>query len=380
VITGNSAGNLLSGGGGVDTLIGGGGNDIYELNSSADTVVEAAGGGTDTVDIAASYTLGANVENLSLTGTAAITGTGNELANSLIGNSGANTLIGLAGNDTLNGGPGIDQLVGGTGDDTYVLGSDADIVVEAAGQGIDTVTSAISYTLPDNVENLTLTSSSAVSGTGNALANVLTGNSVATTLTGGDGDDTLNGGGGVDRLVGGAGNDTYVLGSDADVVVESAGQGTDTVTTSMSYTLGANVENLTLTGTYAANGYGNTLANVITGNGAANSLVGGAGADTLIGGAGADTLTGGLGDDSLTGGSGADVFVFAKGDGHDVITDFGNGADVLNLSSYLNAGYTPTLVLSGSDTLVQFSTGEYVRLIGVLPSQLTSTTSGFIHV
>jgi Ca2+-binding RTX toxin-like protein len=162
--------------------------------------------------------------------------------------------------------------------------------------------------------------------------------------------------------------------------VESASQGTDTVTTNLNYSLGANVENLTLTGTWAAYGYGNALANVITGNTAANTLSGGAGADTLIGGAGADTLTGGLGDDRLTGGSGADVFVFAKGDGHDTITDFGVGADVLNLSTYLSAGYTPTLVLSGSDTLVQFTTGEYVRLLDVLPGQLTSTTGGFIHI
>jgi Ca2+-binding RTX toxin-like protein len=380
VITGNSAGNLLNGGGGVDTLIGGGGNDIYELNSPADTVVEAAGGGTDTVDIAASYTLGANVENLSLIGSGAYSGTGNALNNYLIGNSAANTLTGLAGADTLNGGPGLDQLVGGTGNDLYVLGSEADVVVEAPGEGVDTVTTSLSYTLGANVENLTLTGSAAISGTGNELANILTGNSAANTLTGGDGADTLIGGAGIDRLVGGLGNDTYVLASDGDVVVELAGQGVDTVTTNLNYSLGANVDNLTLTGTLAAYGYGNDLANIITGNDAANRLEGRGGVDTLSGAGGADTLVGGLGDDRLTGGAGGDTFIFNKGDGHDVITDFGNGADVLNVSSLLSAGYTPTLVLSGSDTLIQFSTGDYVKLLGVLPSQLTATTSGFIHV
>jgi beta-glucanase (GH16 family) len=291
----------------------------------------------------------------------------------------ASPTVGSSAADTLTGTAGPDTLTGGAGNDIYYVGY-GDVVIEGASGGTDTVYAAITYTLPDNVENLTLTGTTATSGTGNALANVLTGNGAANTLTGGAGADTLIGGGGVDRLVGGAGDDTYVLGSDQDVVVESASQGTDTVTTNLNYSLGANVENLTLTGTWAAYGYGNALANVITGNTAANTLSGGAGADTLIGGAGADTLTGGLGDDRLTGGSGADVFVFAKGDGHDTITDFGVGADVLNLSTYLSAGYTPTLVLSGSDTLVQFTTGEYVRLLDVLPGQLTSTTGGFIHI
>ncbi|CAN7295177.1 family 16 glycosylhydrolase [Phenylobacterium sp. LjRoot225] len=380
VITGNSAANVLTGGGGVDTLVGGAGDDSYVLNSASDTVIENAGGGTDTVNIGSTYVLTANVENLILTGSAAIAGTGNALNNSMVGNGAANTLTGLAGNDTLNGGAGIDRLVGGTGNDLYVLGFDADAVVEAASEGVDAVTASFSYTLGANVENLTLTGPYAISGTGNALNNVLTGNGSVNNLTGGDGADTLNGGAGNDRLVGGGGNDTYVLGSETDVVVEAAGQGVDTVTTNLTYALGAHVENLTLTGTWAAYGYGNDLANVLTGNDAANRLEGRAGADTLIAGAGADTLVGGLGDDRLTGAGAADTFIFNKGDGHDIITDFGNGADLLNLSSYLSAGYKPTLVVSGSDTLIQFSTGEYVRLLGVLPSQLTATSGGFIHV
>ncbi|WP_436049867.1 family 16 glycosylhydrolase [Phenylobacterium sp. LjRoot225] len=287
---------------------------------------------------------------------------------------------GTSGADTLAGTGGPDILTGGAGNDIYVVGI-ADTVVEAANGGMDTVKSALSsYTLTDNVENLTLTGAAAISGTGNALSNLLAGNSAANTLTGGGGDDTLNGGAGIDRLAGGAGNDTYVLGSDLDVVVEAAGQGIDTVTTNVNHSLAVTVENLTLTGTLAAYGYGNELANIINGNSAANRMEGRGGADTIDAGGGADTILGGAGADRLTGGTSGDSFIYNKGDGHDVITDFGNGADVLNLSSLLNAGFTPTLVLSGSDTLVQFSAADDIRLIGVLPSELTATISGFVHV
>jgi Ca2+-binding RTX toxin-like protein len=379
-ITGNSAANVLIGGGGVDTLAGGAGNDTYYLNSSADTVVEGASCGVDTIIVGQSYTLGGNLENLTLTGSDDINGTGNAIGNYLIGNSGANILTGLAGNDTLDGGLGNDTLIGGLGNDTYIVGDAGTVIVEAPGEGVDVVNASVSYTLDANVENLTLTGSGAISGTGNELNNVLTGNGAANTLIGGAGDDTLNGGAGVDRLVGGDGNDTYVLGSDFDTVVENPGEGTDTVTVNLNYTLGTNVENLTLTGTLAAYGYGNSSDNLITGNSAANRLEGRVGDDTLIGGGGADTLLGGVGNDMLTGGTGNDTFLFNKGDGHDVITDFGNGSDVLDLSSLINAGYTPTVVASGSDTLVQFSSGDDILLLGVAPSHLSATTSGFVFV
>jgi Ca2+-binding RTX toxin-like protein len=380
VITGNRAANLLTGGGGVDTMIGGAGDDTYVLNSPADTIIENANAGTDTVRIAASYTVGANLENLTLTGADAVLGTGNALNNYLIGNSAANTLTGLAGADTLNGGGGIDQLIGGKGDDLYVLGADADVVVEAPGEGVDTVSASFSYTLDANVENLILTGSAPLSGTGNALNNLMTGGGGADTLIGGDGNDTLVGGGGVDRLAGGAGDDTYVLGSDSDVIVEAAGGGADTVTTNLNYALGANLENLALTGGSAAAGYGNDLANRLVGNAAANRLEGRGGADTLDGGGGGDSLLGGAGADRLAGGSGADTFIFNKGDGHDVITDFGAGADLLDLSSLLSAGFKPVLALSGADTLIQLSSGDDILLLGVLPGQLVATAGGFIHV
>ena len=143
-------------------------------------VTEAANEGTDLVQSSVTYTLAANVENLTLTGTTAINGTGNALNNVLTGNSAVNTLTGGAGNDTLNGGAGNDTMVGGTGDDTYVVDSTSDVVTEAANEGVDTVNSSVTLTLGNNVENLVLTGTSAINGTGNTLNNILTGNSAPT--------------------------------------------------------------------------------------------------------------------------------------------------------------------------------------------------------
>ena len=146
-------------------------------------------------------------------------------------------------------------------------------------RGTDVVQASVSYTLGANVENIVLTGTAAINATGNASNNTLTGNAGA---------NRLNGGGGADTMIGGAGNDTYVVDGTTDVVTEAASAGTDTVESSITYTLGANVENLTLTGTAAINATGNALANVLTGNSGANQLNGGTGADTMAGGAGND--------------------------------------------------------------------------------------------
>ncbi len=131
-------------------------------------------------------------------------------------------------------------------------------------------------------------------------------------LYGGAGNDTLNGGSGADRLIGGSGNDTYVVDNTGDVVTETSTLATeiDTVNCSISYTLGANLERLTLTGTAAINGIGNTLNNVLIGNSGANSLVAGVGNDILNGSSGNDILIGSIGKDTLTGGLGRDQFKF----------------------------------------------------------------------
>ena len=229
VITGNSGNNSLNGGdgndtfnggNGIDTLIGGAGDDIYIVDSSTDLITEAAGGGTDTVKARVSFSLAAiaNVENLTLTGSANIIGTGNSLDNLLIGNSGNNSLNGGDGNDTINGGAGIDTLIGGTGDDTYIVDSNTDLITEAAGEGTDTVKASVSFSLAAiaNVENLTLTGSANINGSGNGLNNLLSGNSGNNSLNGGDGKDTITGGAGNDSLDGGAGADRLIGGSGAD--------------------------------------------------------------------------------------------------------------------------------------------------------------------
>ncbi|MFT3960568.1 calcium-binding protein [Propionivibrio sp.] len=288
-LTGNAAANTLDGGTGADTLAGGAGNDTYLVDNAGDAVLENAGEGVDLVKSGVTHTLSANVENLALTGSAAIDGTGNELANILTGNAAANHLAGGGGDDTLDGGAGADTLIGGEGNDVYVVDNAGDSVIERAGEGVDMVLSSVTHVLSADVENLTLTGSAKINGTGNELANTLTGNAATNRLEGGAGDDTLDGGGGADVLAGGTGDDRYIVDNAGDAVVENAAEGNDTIYAGTTYVLGANVENLVLTGSAAINGTGNTLDNALTGNAANNTLDGGTGADMLIGGAGNDT-------------------------------------------------------------------------------------------
>jgi Ca2+-binding RTX toxin-like protein len=338
-LTGGAGNDLLDGGAGADSLIGGLGDDIYVVDVAADVVTELANEGTDTVQASISYILGANVENLTLTGTAAINGTGNGLGNVITGNVAANILTGGAGNDTLDGGAGVDTLVGGTGDDTYVVDVAADVITELANEGSDTVKAAFTYTLGATLENLTLTGTAAINGTGNAANNIITGNSAANILTGGAGNDTLDGGTGNDTLVGGTGDDTYVVDVAGDVITELANEGTDTVKAAFTYTLGATLENLTLTGTAAINGTGNGSNNILIGNTGANILTGGAGNDILDGGAGIDTLVGGVGDD-----------VYVVDVTGDKITELANeGTDsVLSAATYVLGVNIENLTLTGT--------------------------------
>ncbi|UKP00491.1 calcium-binding protein [Nostoc sp. UHCC 0870] len=280
---------------------------------------------------------------------------------SIFGLAGNDILYGNGGNDILNGGTGADKMYGGTGNDTYYVDNVGDVVTEYAFQGTDTVRSSISYTLGANVENLTLTGT-AYSGYGNTLNNVISGNSYNNYLSGGAGNDTLygyggndilDGGTGADKMYGGTGNDTYYVDNVGDVVTEYASQGADTVRSSISYALGANVENLTLTGT-AYSGYGNTLNNVISGNNSNNYLSGGAGNDTLYGNGGNDTLLGYTGNDKLYGGSGNDK-LYGEAGNDCLVGGFGNdtlwggaGADKFVFNSKFE----------GVDTIKDFSWGE----------------------
>ncbi|WP_160108763.1 peroxidase family protein [Pseudomonas izuensis] len=335
VLNGEDGNDTLNGGTGADTMNGGAGNDTFVVDNVGDTVIEAVGGGTDLVQTSlTSYVLGANVENLTYTGAASFTGTGNALDNILTGGSGNDVLTGGGGNDTLNGGLGADAMNGGAGNDTYVVDNVGDTVTEAVGGGTDLVqTSLTSYVLGANVENLTYTGAANFTGTGNALDNIITGGSGNDVLNGGDGNDTLNGGLGADVMNGGAGNDTFVVDNVGDTVTEAVGGGTDLVQTSLaSYLLAANVENLTYTGAGSFTGTGNALANTITG---------GVGNDVLDGGAGADQLVGGVGNDTYVVDTAADVVVEGAGGGTDTVqtalASYTLGANLENLT-YIGAG------------------------------------------
>ena len=382
---GGAGNDLLDGGTGTDTMLGGIGNDIYIINVAGDVVTELGNEGTDTVQSSITSTLGANVENLTLTGTVNLNGTGNALDNVLTGNSGVNVLTGGAGNDTLDGRLGADTMTGGTGNDTYVVDATGDVVTENVNEGMDTVQSSVTYMLAANVENLTLTGTAAINGTGNALDNILAGNSAANTLTGGTGNDIyvvstgdtvveqanqgldtvqsgvtwtlganlealtltgtsningtsnalnnlLTGNSGANVLTGGAGNDVYVVNM-GDTVVEAVNAGTDTVLSGVTTTLSTNVELLGLTGTNAINGTGNSLNNVLTGNNAANVLDGGAGADTLAGLDGNDTY-------------------LVDNTGDAIIELANNGTDLVQSSvTYTLAANVENLTLTGSTAI-----------------------------
>ncbi|MDJ0717087.1 MAG: calcium-binding protein, partial [Prochloraceae cyanobacterium] len=220
IVIGYSGNDTLNGGIGNDTLNGGVGNDVYVVDSAGDRVIEAANAGFDTVISTVNYTLGSNLERLSLGG-AAIYGLGNNLNNivngntlnnKLIGNGGNDTLNGGAGNDTLNGGVSNDLMNGGVGNDVYVVDSAGDRVIEAANAGFDTVISTVNYSLAGNVENLTL-SGNARNGVGNNLNNRLVGNAANNILNGAAGNDILIGRGGRDFLTGGTGADRFMFNS-----------------------------------------------------------------------------------------------------------------------------------------------------------------------
>lgn len=253
--------------------------------------------------------------------------TGGRGDDTLSGLAGNDSLISAAGNDLLDGGPGTDTMQGGTGNDTYILDASGDVVTELANEGTDTVQSSVTYTLGRNVENLRLTGTAAINGAGNALNNVLIGNNANNTLNGGAGSDRLDGGLGSDTMVGGLGDDTFVVNQTGDVVTENFNEGTDTVESAITYTLGSYVENLTLTGTANINGNGNSANNVLIGNSGANTLDAGSGNDRLDGGDGNDTVLGGSGDDTLVGGFGDDSLI--AGSGNDMLNG-GDGIDTLD--------------------------------------------------
>jgi serralysin len=376
-LTGDGAANVLrglggddelNGGGGADLLVGGGGNDVFVVEDAGDKASEAAGEGRDQVRSSISFVLGANLEELLLTGTAAVAGTGNGLGNLIRGNAAANVLDGLdgadellgeggddsldggtgddrlfggAGNDTLFGNAGYDRMYGGVGNDTYLVTDATSFAYELAGEGRDTVVASIDHQLRAEVEELVLNGTANLIGKGNASDNRIAGNDGnnrvygydgADTLEGragddylmgGAGNDTLSGGAGHDRMYGGLGDDRYLVGDTADYAYENAGEGTDRVIATTNHVLRANIEQLELGGSADLRGYGNALDNLVAGNGGANllygrdgndQLLGSGGSDILFGENGSDRLVGGAGQDRAYGGAGGDEFIFGAGD------------------------------------------------------------------
>jgi Ca2+-binding RTX toxin-like protein/methionine-rich copper-binding protein CopC len=246
-----------------------------------DTIVEHLDEGNDTVRAAVSYVLGANLENLILTGNGALYGTGNALDNVITGN---------AWDNALDGGPGADAMTGGGGDDTYTVDNIGDEIFENPFQGTDTVLSSVTHTLDPHVENLILTGNEAINGGGNDLANTFIGNVAANIFSGGDG------------------SDVYFLEA-GDTVIEILNGGTDSVIASFTQTLSENVENLALAGNGNIDGTGNSLDNIVIGT---NQQVPGFGQNVLVSGEGNDALRGGTGFDSLIGGPGNDTYVISS--------------------------------------------------------------------
>jgi Ca2+-binding RTX toxin-like protein len=281
---------------------------------------------------------------------------GTDQDDTIRGFGGSDFLVGFDGNDLLDGGAGADLMVGGNGHDDYVVDNTGDVIAEGTGGGFDTVRTSVSYALGANVERLLLSGGPAINGTGNELDNDIVGNNADNELSGLDGNDTLRGRGGNDVLIGGLGTDTmqgdegndiYNVDNAGDVVIEFDGQGYDTVRSTVSYTLSANVERLLLTGGPAIDGTGNELDNMIVGNDAANTLSGLAGNDTLRGRDGNDVLNGGLGADTMQGDEGHDSYT-VDNVGDVVIEAANQGFDTVRSSiSYTLTDNVERLLLTG---------------------------------
>nr|WP_284502689.1 MULTISPECIES: calcium-binding protein [unclassified Caballeronia] len=240
VMYGGAGDDLMLGGFGNDQMWGGVGNDELQGGDGNDALYGEDGNDRLFGGAGDDIIYGGNGDDLIVGGVAA-----NEAAlaagvsdnNFLYGGAGNDTIIGGVGNDYIDGGAGADNMQGGKGNDTYIVNSVNDVILEQQNEGYDTVVASTNYILDANIEELRLTEGGAYNGTGNSLNNRIVGNSQ---------DNILDGVTGADTMIGGLGNDTYYVDNVGDQVVELAGEGADTINASISYTLGANVENLTL--------------------------------------------------------------------------------------------------------------------------------------
>ena len=323
---------------------------------------------------------------------------GNASPNTLNGTSGNDTIYGFGGNDTikglggndvlfggsfaydadtgndsLDGGAGADSMYGGGGNDTYIVDNIGDKVYESVNNGnYDRVIASVDgYTNPMYVEYFEL-SGSAVTAYGNSQDNFIIGNDRMNKLYGYAGNDTINGGRGMDIMYGGTGNDLYYVDNESDTVVENEGEGIDTViaSTTESFRLDANVENLILS-TGTKTGIGNYMDNEITGNSLANTLKGLDGNDTILGNEGDDTLIGGTGNDSLNGGSGNDKYQFSANDGIDVIQD-SSGTDSIVFDTTVNKENVALYLDSNNNLFLDYGSSAGSDVVKVI-KQTTNT-------
>lgn len=229
----------------------------------------------------------------------------------LNGSTGDDTMLGGLGNDRLDGGTGVDTMTGGDGNDHYYVDNAGDVVAESPGGGVDTIRCTLSsYVLGEEVERLRFVGIGDFTGTGNELANHLWGGGGSDVLAGGLGNDMLDGGLGADTMDGGGGDDTFHVDDADDQIIEAVGGGTDTVFSSVNYTLDAGQAVEVLRGV-------GTTGLMLTGNELDNLLLGTAGDDSLDTGAGNDEVRAGEGSDLITT-SGASAMVDA-GEGDDTI-------------------------------------------------------------
>ncbi len=346
-LVGNAGNNRLNGMAGGDSMAGGLGDDRYYVDDVSDVVVEVAGEGRDTILSYLSWSLfDSAVENLRLLGSASSKAVGNALANTIVGNKG---------NNRIDGGAGADTLSGHAGNDVYYVDDIGDRVREKASGGADTIHSAISFGLADEVETLRLSGTGDIAGTGNDRDNRLFGNG---------GDNRLDGGLGVDLMRGGAGDDVYHVDNIRDRAIEAAGGGDDSVYSSVSFALSADVEALRLTGTTNIKGTGNVLDNVLTGNAGNNVLSGGLGRDTLNGNGGNDRFDfNALAESGLAGGTADRIVGFASGDRIDLSTldanvlRPNNGAFKLDKGDAFSAGEVRQTV-EGHSLLVELNVDD----------------------
>lgn len=330
LLNGNGGDDLLDGGTGVDSLIGHLGSDTYVVDDAGDVATELAGEGFDGIQASVDYAIdaGASIEWLGTWGmntTSDLKLYGNELNNTLLGNAGRNLLDGRGGADTMS---------GYAGDDHYLVDDAGDVVIESAGEGIDGIQTNVDYALAAGqwVEWL------ATWGVATTTNLRLRGNEIANQLIGNNGNNYLDGGAGSDRLIGFLGDDTYVVDNAGDVVTELAGEGFDSIQTTVDYAIdaGASIEWLgVLASSASVRLFGNEIDNIIVGN---------AGDDFLDGGAGADDLRGGRGDDW-----------YIVDNAGDLVTEIGSGS-----------GRDLSQGLDGVQTSVDYTLapGQFVEFLG----------------